>query len=164
MERVAWERMIDEGEAPIHYRYFCEYRDTPIEKRSYDAIAEKFGIKPATVANISCEWNWKQRAAKYDDYVDKEARRLGLAKAERIRLKSLALSERMLNLAGERIEAMSIADLSPRETREYIKAAVALAEVFKDDQSKQRAYLENEDPSAEVVIYMPEIESEEGGD
>lgn len=163
MERAAWERIVDgdEIESTTSYRYFCEYRDTPVEKRDVAAIAEKFGKNVKTMKTICTKYHWRKRAEKYDDFVDKEARRLGLIKAERIRLSSLTLSERMLKLAEQKIEDMSFKDLTARETREYIKAAVALAEVFKDDNSKQREYLDAEDTSAEVVIYMPDIDSEE---
>ena len=163
MERAAWERIVDgnEKETMTNYRYFCEYRDTPVEKRDLAAVAEKFGKSVTSMKNLCARYHWRKRAEKYDDFVDKEARRLGLIKAERIRLSSLTLSERMLKLAEEKIQDMSFKDLTARETREYIKAAVALAEVFKDDNSKQREYLDAEDTSAEVVIYMPDIDPEE---
>lgn len=162
MERAAWERLVDEGESPAQYRMFCEYRDTLPEKRNVEVIAEKFGKGLKTVKMYCANYHWRKRAEKYDDFVDKEARRLGLIKAERIRMASLNLSERMLKLAEERIDKMNVADLTARETREYIKAAVALAEVYKDDNSKQRGYLDAEDSSADVVIYLPEIDTDEG--
>lgn len=168
MERAAWERIVDGDmkESTAYYRYFCEYRDTPVEKRDVAEIAKKFGKPVKTMKTICANYHWRKRAEKYDDFVDKEARRLGLIKAERIRLSSLTLSERMLKLAEEKIEDMSFKDLTARETREYIKAAVALAEVFKDDNSKQREYLDAEDSSADVVIYLPEVDYDEneGGD
>lgn len=162
MERAAWERLVDEGESPAQYRMFCDYRDTPPEKRNLEAIAEKFGKALKTVKGYCGYYHWRKRAEKYDDFVDKEARRLGLIKAERIRMTSLNLSERMLKLAEEKIDKMNVADLTARETREYIKAAMALAEVYKDDSSKQRDYLDAEDSSADVVIYLPEIDTDEG--
>lgn len=162
MERSAWERQVEEGENTTLYRYFCEYRDLPVEKRTIDRVAEKFNRSANYIRNVSNRFHWRARATKYDDYVDKETRRLGLVKAERIRMTSLNLSERMMKLAEEKINSMNLADLNARETREYIKAAVALAEVYKDDDSKQRSYLENEDPTAEVVIYLPEIDNTEG--
>lgn len=162
MERSAWERLIDEGENTTQYRYFCEYRDLPVEKRTLEYVAEKYGRELSYIRRLCALYHWRSRTTKYDDYVDKETRRLGLVKAERIRMASLNLSERMLKLAEDKINGMNVADLNARETREYIKAAVALAEVYKDDDSKQRSYLENEDPTAEVVIYLPEIDNTEG--
>ena len=162
MERAAWERLVDEGENTVQYRYFSEYRDTAPENRSIDALCDKFGVGEETMSSYRWKFHWDKRVEKFDDFVDKEARRKGLIKAEKIRLASLSLSERMLEFAEQKMSSMKFNELTAKETREYIKAAVALAEVFKDDNSKQRDYLDSEDTSAEVVIYLPEID--DGGE
>ena len=160
MEREPWARL--ETERAEDFQMFVEYRDAPASQRwgIIASIAEKYGKNTKTVLNLSYRNKWKSRAEKFDDYKDAELRKVGLRKAEKIREEALTTAEQMLELAKKKLQVMSEASLTPRDTREFIKAAVALAEVYKDDQSKQRDYLSSDDGGADVVIYLPEIEQE----
>lgn len=158
IERTDWERLIDEGETARKYAYFAAYRDMEPKKRSIDMVAKDTGKSVEYLQALSRQYRWNQRVEKFDDFVDHKMRAEGMKRAERIRLSSLALSEKMLTLAEQSLDAKSASQLSVRETREYIKAAVALAEVYKDDNAKQRDWLDHEDTGADVVIYLPEIE------
>lgn len=156
-----WERLIDEGETARKYAYFAAYRDMEPKRRSIDMVAADTGKSVEYLQSLARQYRWNQRVEKFDDFVDRRMRNEGLKRAERIRLASLALSEKMLTLAEQSLDGKTASQLSVRETREYIKAAVALAEVYKDDNAKQREWLEHEDSGADVVIYLPEIDGEE---
>lgn len=162
-EPKPWERQINRGETAKSFEYFCAYRDMPPEERSLAAVAAKFGITENAIWVHSSKNSWVERASKYNDYLDEQKRKSDLRKVEHVRSMSVEAAKKMIQLAVEGAEHLDFTALSPREIREYAKAAVTLAELFKDESSeKLRGMVENSDTGAEVVIYLPEIDDGEG--
>ena len=71
-----WEQQ--EGEKSQHYQKFCQYRDMPYgtqgrepEKRSIRRLADAMGMKSkSSIEKLSTQWNWVERAAAYDVYMN----------------------------------------------------------------------------------------------
>ncbi len=70
-EKMAWDRA--EGETIKAFKAFCVYRDLGPE-RSLEKTGEIIGKSGSHMGNFSAEYNWRERAAAYDEYNDRVKR------------------------------------------------------------------------------------------
>lgn len=72
-ERDPWERQ--KGEGAKAFQAFVVFRDIDPEERSVRAVAKKLGKGKWLLQRWCARWHWRERAAEYDNYLDKLKRR-----------------------------------------------------------------------------------------
>lgn len=72
-ERQPWDRITHES--PRAYENFCAYRDAGPQRSLRKLVADgKATVKLRRLEYWSSRWNWFERAAEYDAYLDRQAR------------------------------------------------------------------------------------------
>jgi hypothetical protein len=123
-----WERQL--GETSKAYAAFCVYRDLG-PQRSLEAVRKEFAkngkrISIKFLGRWSAKYRWVERAAAYDDYLDRRRReekeRAILDMAERHAREAVALQQKAL----ARLRELDPAELSPRDVLNYLVEAMKL--------------------------------------
>lgn len=100
-----------DGETVRQFRNFCVYRDMG-EARSYRMVAEELGLAYVTIRDLAMLNRWVQRAAAYDEYLERVARKeLELQRVES-RKKHIAVAEKMLDRAMEGLTTIDMTEES----------------------------------------------------
>ena len=132
---LPWERQINMGETARQFSAFCAYRDIPAHNRTYKKATEIiYPGRPANYPNVT-KWantyGWAERAAAYDEFLDRihlaemEEQRIEYRKRE-LTLSKLAHSKLVVglkNLNEENLTASEIVSLH-RMSRESMSTAV----------------------------------------
>lgn len=119
-----WERQ--PGESSKAYEAFCLYRDMGPGERSTRKVAKKLNKSLTQIGKWSSRWNWVERAAAWDDELDRQAR-LAQAKAIKEMNERHAKQARALQTkALQRLQKMNPEEMSPEQVRLYILEAAKL--------------------------------------
>jgi hypothetical protein len=132
----SWERLA--GESSAAYAAFCSYRDygpdRNIRRAVETAAAEKGGEARANRGKVgkrygmwrawSTQFRWRERAADYDQYLDRlkqtEKRKTIEAQGEKHR----AVTGKMLAVVEKKLDQMNPADLSQGTVTEWVETAI----------------------------------------
>jgi len=115
-ERAIWER--NKGESRKAYKAFSTYLDLG-DTRSYVKVARELGKSKTQISKWGKRWGWVERAAEYDDYIEKEARR-EVNKEKIANRKARIAGQRLLLTKG--ITALRAADPLGKVEYEYDKS------------------------------------------
>jgi hypothetical protein len=124
----SWERL--PAESARAYGAFCIYRDFGPERTIRKAVNQSCkdhapqSRRCRLWANWSSEFKWRQRAADYDQYIDKlkqmELRKTIEAQGERHR----AVTGKMLLVVEKKLDLMNPAELSQVNVTEWVETAI----------------------------------------
>jgi len=109
----AWDRQV--GESRLAYQLFCIYRDLG-RTRSYDRVVEISSRSPNTVSKYASSFQWKARAAAYDDYMNHKMRVKLEEEVIQARIRQQALGADMQELAMAGINKIMESE-NPEELR-----------------------------------------------
>ncbi len=118
-----WERQ--PGETGKAYSHFAKYRDLGPE-RSMEKLRKNLGVKVSQtrLEQLSVKYNWVNRAAAYDDYIDRKKReekeKAILDMAERHARLAVAFQQKVV----ERLRELDSAELEPRDLSKWLDIAV----------------------------------------
>jgi hypothetical protein len=132
----SWERL--PGESALAYAAFCVYRDYGPDRNIRRAVEERCReAEPASVRleaavarkyrtwrNWAAQFRWRERAADYDNYLDKlkqaELRKTIEAQGEKHR----AVTGKMLAVVEKKLDLMNPADLAQGTVTEWVETAI----------------------------------------
>ncbi|MDR0497753.1 MAG: hypothetical protein LBH42_09075 [Treponema sp.] len=124
----SWERLT--GESGAAYAAFCSFRDLGPERNIRKAIESK--VKDESVRakkyrvwrNWSTQFRWRERAADYDNYIEKlkqtELRKTIEAQGEKHR----EITGKMLQVVGKKLDTMNPEDLTQGNVTEWAAMAI----------------------------------------
>jgi hypothetical protein len=120
----SWERL--SGESAGAYSAFCAYRDYGPE-RNVRKAAEASGNDEKRCRmwrNWAAQYKWRERAADYDNYLDRlkqaELRKMIEARGEMHR----AVTGKMLLAVEKKLDLMNPADLTQGTVREWVETVI----------------------------------------
>ena len=125
-EPKPWERQ--RGESPRAFAGFVLYRDLGAGRTIAEA-ARVAGRGRSTFSVWSLRWNWSQRAAAWDDLVDRRARDAALAEIEEAKRRHVNLAMALQGLGGKAVRRALMDDgllLSPRDASLLIQRGVQI--------------------------------------
>jgi hypothetical protein len=130
----SWERL--QGESSPAFAAFCAYRDFGMErnirKAVESALAKAGGGKDKVVfekryrvwRNWSNEFRWRERAAEFDNYIEKlkaaELRKTIEAQGEKHR----AVTRKMLDVVSKKLDTMNPEDLTQNAVTDWVNTAI----------------------------------------
>jgi hypothetical protein len=130
----SWERL--QGESSSAFAAFCAFRDFGLErnirKAVESALAKAGGEKDSTVCakryrvwrNWSNQFRWRERAADFDNYMEKlkaaELRKTIEAQGEKHR----EVTGKMLDVVSKKLDTMKPEDLSQGTVTEWVQTAI----------------------------------------
>jgi hypothetical protein len=170
--RIRRDRM--PGETHRAYQAFLTYRDLGPERR-YRKVAEALQKSEPLIARWAVRYNWRNRAADWDEYNDKEMQRQLRSRRIRARKRALDIADKLDEKLAEAVASLQITrtikgiDGKP----DVVEAAISpseLANLFRVSQDVQYRILgkdENEDvvevhyhftpPDPEFDFERPEV-------
>lgn len=107
-----WDRL--GGESVRQYQAFCAYRDLGIE-RTINKLQETIGGSPGTYRTLSSVHGWVRRCDAYDDYLERQERKLIERGKLEARRRQMNLGQTMQNKAMEGLLAMNPYTATPRD-------------------------------------------------
>jgi thymidylate synthase len=124
----SWELLT--GETPLAFSAFCVFRDLGSERNIRKAVeaVEKDGAAQTKKYNVWRNWaaqfRWRERAADYDNYLEKlkqgELRKTIEAQGEMHR----AVTGKMLDVVKKKLDTMNPAELSQGNVSEWVQTAI----------------------------------------
>lgn len=136
----AWERQ--QGESPQAYEAFATYRDMGAE-RSTAKVSRELGKTKALMDRWSSRWKWVERARAWDNELARKAKEAATKKVKDMTGRHINIAMQLQKKALEALEVLNVAEMSPKDIKEFIKAATELeranrlaeAELGKDGRS-----------------------------
>lgn len=136
----AWERQ--QGESPQAYEAFATYRDMGSE-RNIRAVARKLSKSSTIIARWSSTWKWVERARAWDNELTRQAKEAAAKKVKDMTGRHINIAMQLQRKALEALEVLNVEEMSPKDIKEFIKAATELeranrlaeAELDKDGRS-----------------------------
>lgn len=107
-----WERL--DGESPVHYSYFAIYRDMGVERTLVKA-SEICGVTPDTLRKLSSQNGWVARATAYDDWRERNERKLIERGRLEARRRQIEIGQLMQEKGVEGMIALNPYTASPRD-------------------------------------------------
>lgn len=165
--RVKWDRML--GETHKAYAAFVIYRDLGPE-RTYRKVAEALQKSEPLIARWAVRFNWKNRAAEYDDYNDQALQRERLKLRLRFQDKALKIANKLhekVEHAVDVLELTKIVNVNGNEKEEVIASPNELVRLLELSQEIQKDILgdASEDRVAAIHVnfnaYLPEFDYEQ---
>ena len=124
----SWERL--PGETALAFAAFCAFRDLGAGRNIRKAVetVEKDSVAQAKKYNVWRNWSnqfkWRERAADFDNYIEKlkqvELRKTIEAQGEKHR----AVTGKMLNLVEKKLDTMNPVELSQGNVTEWVQTAI----------------------------------------
>jgi hypothetical protein len=172
----SWERLI--GESGLAYAAFCTYRDYGPERNIRRAVELSTEFSPSaktphadletTIARKYRMWRvwaiqfrWRERAADYDQYLDRlkqtEVRKTIEEQGEKHR----AVTRKMLEVVEKKLDVMNPADLTQGAVKEWVETAVKIdreAGQFADAHCPGVSTSRNSMPKQLEIQFTPEFE------
>lgn len=161
-----WERQTDESAKA--YEAFASYRDMGSE-RSIRAVAHKLGKSSTIIARWSSAWNWVERARAWDNELTRRAKAEAVKKVKDMTGRHINIAMQLQKKALEALTALDLAEMSPKDIKEFLKAATELerinrlAEAELDKEGRSTAS-EDAPRSLADTIMQAYSKRKEGGD
>jgi len=135
-----WERL--DNESSKAYRAFCVYRDLGPD-RSIDKAMAAVGQKNRRTWGEWCsKYNWVERAAAYDSYLEaekrKEKEREILDMARRHATLAMAFQEKV----AKALQMIDPSDLSPRDLARWLEVATTLERLSRGEPTEIEKQIE----------------------
>lgn len=118
-----WERQKTESQQA--YEAFVCYRDLGVE-RSTAKVAQQLGKSKTLIHRWSSAHEWVERARRYDNYLDGEARREAVKRVKEMTGRQIKIALQLQQKAVEALTLLDLEDMSPKDIREFIKTATEL--------------------------------------
>lgn len=107
-----WDKLAGEGNRP--YAAFCKYRDMGPE-RTIDALQKAIGGSAASYRTLSSVHGWVRRCEAYDDYLERQERKLIERGRLDARRRQINLGQALQNKAMEGLMALNPLLATPRD-------------------------------------------------
>lgn len=135
-----WERQ--QGESPQAYEAFATYRDMGAE-RNLRAVAQALNKSLTIIGRWSKNWEWVERARAWDNELTRKAKEAAAKKVKDMTGRHINIAMQLQKKALEALEVLDVEEMSPKDIKEFIKAATELeranrlaeAELGKDGRS-----------------------------
>ena len=122
-----WEKRLD-GESPKAFKAFCLFRSMGY-KRSIKACMELNGVEPNKYGSWSRYarlFDWKNRAAAYDEYIAKETEREILAERVERKKRQMEMLNGFDELVAQRIKTLKPDDLNADSAMDLLERSAKL--------------------------------------
>ena len=122
-----WEKRLD-GESPKAFKAFCLFRSMGY-KRSIKACMELNGVEPNKYGSWSRYarlFDWKNRAAAYDEYIAKETEKEILAERVERRKRQMEMLNGFDELVGKRLKTLNPEDLNADGAMDLLERSAKL--------------------------------------
>ena len=126
-EAECWEIRMSE-ESPKAFKAFCLFRNMGY-KRSIKGCLELHGIDPRKYGSWSRYarlFNWKERAAKYDDYVAKETERELIAERVERKKRQIDMLNEFDGLVAKRLKTLNPEELNADRAMDLLERSAKL--------------------------------------
>lgn len=147
-----WERMT--GEPPAAWAAFQTYRDLG-QGRTIRKAAEVLGKSPAHLSEYSARFSWPDRAAAWDNELDRLTRADNVKAIRRMRQRHADLGEEALAKAAAALNKIPDEDLKPSDIARLMDVASRLERIARGDVGDVIEEREGE-AVAPVTFYIPE--------
>lgn len=107
-----WERM--NGESARQYSYFCAYRDLG-PSRTVNAVVDNVGGQVSSLRTLSSVHGWVKRAEAYDDFLERQERKLIERGRLEARQRQINLGQQLQNKAMEGLMILNPYTATPRD-------------------------------------------------
>jgi len=124
---MPWEKRM-EGESPKAFKAFCLYRAMGY-KRSIKACLELNGIeanKYGTWARLARLFNWRERAAAYDEHIARETEKQLLAERVERKKRQMEMLNGFDELVGKRLKTLNPDDLNADGAMDLLERSAKL--------------------------------------
>lgn len=115
-----WERQ--PGESEQAFEAFALYRDAGAE-RAISQVAQRLSKSRALIAKWSSRWSWVERAAAYDNDLERQAHREKQKLVADTRKRQLQIAMQLEKKALEALNMLQPEEMSPRDIKEMLRLA-----------------------------------------
>lgn len=115
-----WERQ--QGETDKAFEAFAIYRDAGAD-RSIRQVAKKLNKSSTLIGKWSSKWNWVERAAAYDNDLERQAHKEKQKLVADTRKRQLQIAMQLERKALEALNLMKPEDMSPHDVKEMLRLA-----------------------------------------
>ncbi|MEW6572879.1 MAG: hypothetical protein AB1374_04530 [Bacillota bacterium] len=164
------------GESAQAFQAFALYRDMG-PARSIREVARRLGKSKTQIDRWSVRWDWVERAAAWDEEIDRQIRFKQLEEIKKMRERHTEAAMLLLEKAMKRLEATAPQDLSVQEARLFVTEGTKLERLSRGEpdtivEERRRLSKEHDDAFDQLLINPRFLEAlqralgevEKGGD
>lgn len=131
-----WERQPNESDKA--FEAFVCYRDMGAD-RSINAVAQKLSKSRTLIAKWSSQWGWVDRAAAYDNDLERQAHREKKKLVSDTRKRQLQIAMQLEKKALEALNMLKPEEMSSRDIKEMLRLATDIERklLFDDEQATE---------------------------
>ena len=152
-----WERQ--EGESAKAFEAFNVYLEMGAD-RSVRAVGQKCSKSVSLIMRWSATYGWVERAAAYDDDLQRKAHAQAAKKARKMTDRHISIALKMQEKALMALEQMDPADIDPKNLIAMLREATKLEQEMRtaavDERRAAIADVEDTGEADDVLIYLPE--------
>ena len=152
-----WERQ--EGESAKAFEAFNVYLEMGAD-RSVRAVGQKCSKSVSLIMRWSATYGWVERAAAYDDDLQRKAHAQAAKKARKMTDRHINIALKMQEKALMALEQMDPADIDPKNLIAMLREATKLEQEMRtaavDERRAAIADVEDTGEADDVLIYLPE--------
>ena len=156
-----WERQ--ENDTDKSFEAFCVYRDMGAN-RTLEKVAEHFGKTARNYELMSRKYNWVERAAAWDDELDKEAQKEQRKEIAKMRKRHADLASAMLVKAAKALKSIPDDEIKASDISRMVDVASKLERVSRGDVGEVIEERDGGQAIPAVQIYVPTNNRERGKD
>jgi len=138
-----WERQ--NGEGPQAFRAFAAYRDSGAggARRSLTKTAQNLTksddlpYSDGTLKQWSRQWNWQERAAAWDDEMDRQAREELAKGITEMRKKHVDIAREMLQKAQQALQQIASDEMTPKDVTTMVDVAAKLERLSRGEATER---------------------------
>lgn len=131
-----WEQQ--PGESGPAFEAFSTYRDFG-PGRTVSAVAEKLQKSSSLIRKWQGRWNWRERAAAYDNSITEEARRKAVKEHKDMENRHIGLAMQLQKKALEALNLLEAKEMSPKDIKEFVKMATELERLTRSFEEQRTA-------------------------
>ncbi|WP_195985365.1 hypothetical protein [Clostridium sp. D33t1_170424_F3] len=122
-KNALWERQ--PGESAKAYEAFASYRDFGAE-RSIQKVSQALSKSLTLIKRWSSEWNWVERSRAWDNELAQQAKAAAVKRVRDMTGRHINIAMQLQKKALEALAALDLEEMSPKDIKEFIKAATEL--------------------------------------
>lgn len=122
-KNALWERQ--PGESAKAYEAFASYRDLGSE-RSITKVVQELNKSRALIGRWSKDWDWVERARAWDNELARQAKAAAVKRVQDMTGRHINIAMQLQKKALEALAALDLEEMSPKDIKEFIKAATEL--------------------------------------
>lgn len=147
-----WERQ--EGETDKAFEAFCVYRD--MVQRSYSKVADKLQKSDTIIGRWGRTYDWRKRAAAWDDEQDRVAREAQTKEIVKMRKRHADIATAMLVKAAKALKSIPEEEIKASDISRMVDVASKLERLSRGDTSEVIEERDGGKAESPVTFYIPD--------